>query len=306
MTSDTRGVCRRYRQRGDQVGHADPEAQSEGRVAVVWPSRLRRCIGLLRLGVRPRGGMPRSAAGCSAGLSEPADHADRAVPAGRRPTTRSRASLPANSPQHSASRSWLTTAAAPTASSRCAPLRERRPTATRSCSPIRARPRSTRRSTATSATTAQGLRADRPARRHGHRHHREARVRGADPRRVDRTRPPRRGAAQLRHFAARQRVASVGGAVQGPHRRRGDDRALQGRGRAHQRPPGRPRAGRVQRIAAGARQHPGRQAPRACDHHAQRLDVAAGRADRGRGRICRASRPCCATASSLPPERRVR
>ena len=83
--------------------------------------RLRRCIAAPSIRVRPRGGMPRSAAGCAQDYPSRHDHADRAVPAGRRQRHARAHRRRASSPQRSASRSWSTTAAAPTASSRCAP-----------------------------------------------------------------------------------------------------------------------------------------------------------------------------------------
>ena len=129
---------------------------------------------------------------------------------------------------------------------------------------------------------AQGFHADRAHRLNADRDHGASVIRTEDARRRDRAREGATWQAQHRHAAHGHRRISRGRAVQGDGGRRRHHRALQGHRAAHQRPARQPGADRLQRDGARDGQPSGRHAARDRGARARPLQPVAGRADRCR------------------------
>ena len=250
-------------------------------------------------------GSPCGSARRRAGLSQPADHADRAVPArrqhhhrrahrrrqderGARPVDRRR--QPRRRRRHHrhprgrekrARRLHHPAGIYRHARDRAEPLRQCR------------------------LRSAHGFRADRPH-RHGAEHPGGASlVSGAFGRRADRLCQGQSGQGQLRLGRHRHGQPRLRGIFR--HRRGHEDhpRPLQGNRTGDHRPPRRPYSDGVRADPGHARKRQERQAAHARGDQRGALDPAAGGADDRGGRACPASRRCCATAWSRRPARRA-
>ena len=110
--------------------------------------------------------------------------------------------------------------------------------------------------------------------------------------------------AQHRHVGGRHRRLHVGGTVQVGRRHRRRDHSLQGHRAGDERSARRACAGRVRRDAAGARQHPGRQAARDRGRRGRSASASCPTCRPSPSPDCRASSRCCTTACSRRPARR--